>query len=199
MISRIIYSGSVYGNGIGKMEGMIIDLPSGRQTFDFDCGAKALQIVMAYYGVDVREDELLSELKCSSDGTQIQQMRTVAEKHGFQVVAKCGSTLVEVKQFIDSGYPVIVLVQAWAERYMTLGDWREDNDDGHYVIVIGHYNNIIVFEDPGTFRRTWLTVEEFSARWHDVDPLTKEKIGNFAMVLQGKEPAPEHKLIEHMD
>jgi predicted double-glycine peptidase len=34
----------------------MIELPSGRQTFDFDCGAKALQLVMAYYGVDVREE-----------------------------------------------------------------------------------------------------------------------------------------------
>lgn len=48
---------------------MIIDLPGGRQTFDFDCGAKALQLVMAYYGVDVREDVLLGELKCSSNSS----------------------------------------------------------------------------------------------------------------------------------
>jgi predicted double-glycine peptidase len=41
----------------------MIDLPGGRQTFDFDCGAKALQLVMAYYGLDVREDELMEELK----------------------------------------------------------------------------------------------------------------------------------------
>ncbi len=31
-------------------------IPSGRQTFDYDCGTKALQMVMAYYGVDARED-----------------------------------------------------------------------------------------------------------------------------------------------
>ncbi|MDD5038256.1 MAG: cysteine peptidase family C39 domain-containing protein, partial [Dehalococcoidales bacterium] len=110
---------------------MILDLPLGRQTFDFDCGAKALQIVMAYYGSDVREDELISELKCCSSGIGVQQMISVAEMHGFKVVAKSGFTLGEVKQFVDSGHPVIVLVQAWAERYMTLEDWQHDNDDGH--------------------------------------------------------------------
>lgn len=175
---------------------MIIDLPGGRQSYDFDCGAKALQILMAYYGVDVREHDLLDELNSDNNGTRIEHMITVAEKYGFQVVAKYGTTLDEVKQFIDSGYPVIVLVQAWAERYMTLEDWREDNNDGHYVIVIGHYNDIIVFEDPASFRRTWLTEEEFTSRWHDVDPTTKERVESFAMVLQGKKPAP---VMEHMD
>jgi predicted double-glycine peptidase len=35
----------------------MIELPIGRQTFDFDCGAKALQIVMAYYGMDISEGD----------------------------------------------------------------------------------------------------------------------------------------------
>lgn len=55
---------------------------------------------------------------------------------------------------------------------MTLGDWKEDNDDSHYVIVIEHHGYIIVFEAPASFRRTWVTEEEFITRWHDVDPRT---------------------------
>jgi hypothetical protein len=70
---------------------------------------------------------------------------------------------------------------------------------GHYVIVIGYDNNIVVFEDPASFRKTWLTEGEFSVRWHDMDPVTDERIDRFAMVLHGKEPAPAHKLMEHMD
>jgi hypothetical protein len=58
---------------------------------------------------------------------------------------------------------------------MTLEDWRKDYDDGHYVIVIGHYDNIIIFEDPSSFRKTWMTEEEFAVRWHDEDPLLKKK------------------------
>jgi len=175
----------------------MIDLPIGRQTFDFDCGAKALQIVMAYYGIDVREDELIGELKCDASGVPVQNMISVAEKRGFNVVAKCGVSLERVKQYVDENHPVIVLAQAWAERYMTLEDWKEDNDDGHYVIVIGHHSYVIVFEDPASFRRTWMTEEEFVVRWHDVDPRTQEKFDHFAMVLLGKQPAK--KVLEHMD
>ena len=93
---------------------VVIDLPIGRQTFDFDCGAKALQLVMAYYGIDIREDELMKELKTDRDGTPVKNMISVAEGKGFQVVAKCGVSLETVKQYVGENHPVIVLVQAWA-------------------------------------------------------------------------------------
>lgn len=177
----------------------MIELPVGRQTFDFDCGAKALQIVMAHYGIDIAEGELMEELRCDADGTPVQNMIAVAEAKGFEVSAQCGFSLEEVKQFVDAKHPVIVLVQAWAERYMTLEDWKEDNDDGHYVIVIAHHGGVIVFEDPSSFHRTWLTEGEFVARWHDVDPRTQQKLDHFCLVLLGKEPVPPQKSFEHMD
>ncbi|MBN1188877.1 MAG: C39 family peptidase [Dehalococcoidales bacterium] len=177
---------------------MLIDLPSGRQAFDFDCGAKALQVVMAYYGVDVREDKLIRDLKSSSRGTPVTNMITAAEKKGFHVFAKYGVSLDTVKEFVDKNIPVIVLVQAWANRFMNLEDWKNDTKDGHYVVVIGHDGSIIIFEDPASFRKTWMTEEEFLVRWHDTDPLTNARLEQFAMVLLGKEPAPQHKLMEHM-
>jgi ABC-type bacteriocin/lantibiotic exporter with double-glycine peptidase domain len=167
-----------------------------RQTFNYDCGAKALQIVMAYYGVEIREDELMSQLGSTPDGTSIKNMISVAQKHGFEVEAAHGLSLESVKQYVDEGYPVIILLQAWAEKYMTLEDWKEDTKDGHYVIVIDYNNHIIVFEDPSSFHRTWLSEEELNARWHDLDPATRQKIDHFGMVLKGREPAP--RKLEHM-
>jgi predicted double-glycine peptidase len=175
----------------------MIDLPSGRQTFDFDCGAKALQLVMAYYGVELREDELMRDLRCDTDGASVERMILVATQRGFQVCARYDSSVEEVKHLADAKTPVIVLVQAWAERYMTIRDWERDNDDGHYVVVIGHSGQIIIFEDPSSFRNTWLTEEEFIARWHDIDPKTGRAINRFAMVLRGKEP--RKSTLEHMD
>jgi predicted double-glycine peptidase len=177
----------------------MLELPTGRQTFDFDCGAKALQLVMAYYGIDIPEGELMKELKIDADGVSAQNMISVAEAKGFQVIWKCGFSLEEVKQLVDGKHPVIVLVQAWAERYMTLEDWKADNDDGHYVIVIAHHGGVIVFEDPSSFHRTWMTEEEFMARWHDVDPRKQQKLEHFGMVLLGKQPVPPQEAFEHMD
>lgn len=175
----------------------MINLHSGRQTFDFDCGAKALQIVMAYYGIDIREDELLKELGTGKDGTRVERMISVAEARGFSVKAGQNMSLREVKRYIDEGHPVIVLLQAWAERYMTLNDWRNNYDDGHYAILIGHARGVLLFEDPASFRRTWLREYEFLARWHDLDASRNQKYDRFGMVLLGKEPILQ--TAQHMD
>jgi predicted double-glycine peptidase len=175
----------------------MINLRIGRQTFDFDCGAKALQLVMEYYGVEVREDELMKELNTGKEGTNYANMVSVAKRNGFEVFASNGVSFDQLKQFIDQGYPVIVIVQAWADRYMTLEDWKSSFDCGHYAVVIGHQDNIIIFEDPASIRRTWMTEEEFLARWHDIDLNTHEKVEHFAMVLMGKQPAM--RTPEHMD
>jgi ABC-type bacteriocin/lantibiotic exporter with double-glycine peptidase domain len=175
----------------------MINLPTGRQTFDYDCGAKALQLVMAYYGVEIREDELMSQLGSSPDGTSIESMIQVAERHGFQVEAACNTTIAKIKEYLDENYPVIILLQAWADRFMTLEDWKEDTLDGHYVIVISYVNGIIVFEDPSSFHLTWLSETELNARWHDIDPDTQKKLDRFAMVLKGKDPVT--RKLEHMN
>jgi len=175
----------------------MIDLHTGRQTFDFDCGAKALQLVMAYYGVEVREDELMEALGTGKEGTPVTDMVAVAQRHGFEVKACSGWTLAEVKRIVTAGDPIIVLLQAWADRYMTLEDWRHDYDDGHYAIVIGFTKRVLLFEDPASFRRTWLSEREFMSRWHDRDPETNEVLEHFGMVLMGKQPAT--KTPEHMD
>jgi predicted double-glycine peptidase len=174
----------------------LINLHITRQTYDYDCGAKALQTVMAYYGVDLREDKLIGELGSGKDGTSVGKMAEIAEKNGFHVDIRENMTLDELKEYLKKGIPVIVLLQAWAERYMTLKDWKEDYDDGHYAIAIGYVKRIFIFEDPSSFRRTWLREKEFLARWHDVDSDSDHKYEQFGMILSGKEPSPT--LLEHM-
>jgi predicted double-glycine peptidase len=167
----------------------VIDLNVQRQSFDFDCGLKALQMVLAYYGVEEREDLLLSELGTEPElGTPVSAMVEFAQRRGFEVRAGPDWTLDDVKAQIDEGHPVIVLVQAWAERRMSLSEWRRNFDDGHYVVVVGYEGDSLFFEDPASFHRTWLKAPEFLARWHDLDPSTGEKLMQFGLVLHGKEP-----------
>lgn len=173
----------------------MIELHNLRQTYDYDCGAKALQTVMAYYGIDAREDDLIKDLQTSKKGTRPVNMRRVAQKYGFKVKSGTGWTLEDIKWYINAGTPVIVLLQAWAERFMTLEDWGQDYDNGHYAVVIDNKNEVVVFEDPASFRRTWLAESEFMLRWHDRDPQTGRRVERFGMVLLGKEPvepAPKH-------
>jgi predicted double-glycine peptidase len=175
----------------------MIDLQNLRQTTDWDCGAKVLQTVMAYYGVDTRESRVLRELQTTRMGTRPANMRRVAQKYGFKVRSGTGWTLEDIKRYVNLSIPVIVLLQAWAERPMTLEDWARDYDDGHYAVVIDIKNEIVVFEDPSSFPHTWLTESEFLARWHDRDPRTRRKVNHFGMVLLGKDPVPH--AAKHMD
>jgi predicted double-glycine peptidase len=175
----------------------MLDLHSQRQASDFDCGAQALQTVMAYYGVEVRRDRLIRELGTGQHGTDVRAMVAFARKKGFQVETGEGWTLDDVKGHVDQGHPVIVLVQAWSDRYMTLKEWRTNYEDGHYAIVIGYNDKAVFFEDSAAFYRTWLNNGEFQARWHDMDPATGRKLEQFGMVLLGRDPVG--RVIEHMD
>lgn len=174
----------------------IIDLHGGRQTFDFDCGAQALQVLLAYYGVEIRGDKLMTALGTGPHGTPLSRMIAFSTSHGFQVVAGTGWTLGKVKRLVDEGHPVIVLLQAWADRFMTIEDWRNNFEDRHYAIIIGYAQGVLLFEDPASFRRTWLREREFLARWHDRDPATGEVLERFGMVLLGK--APAERTLERM-
>jgi predicted double-glycine peptidase len=176
----------------------MIDLHIGKQVYDYDCGVQALQTVMTYYGVEMDRDELMRTLGTTEEGgTPPQAMIAAAQSYDFEVKSGTQWSLNQLKQYVDAGTPVIVLLQAWADRYMTFDDWRRDWDNGHYAIVIGVNKDVLLFEDPATIRRTWLREREFLARWHDMDTKTGEKYEHFGMVLLGKQPA---KLsLEHMD
>lgn len=178
--------------------GKILDVPVTRQTYDYDCGAKALQTLLAYYGVDVREDVLMKELGTSKvDGSSVDEIRAYAKSQGFHVRAHQNMSVEELKSYIDEGHPVLVLLQAWAEKKLTPEAWKTNYDDGHYVIVIGYGKDRVIFEDPSSFSRTWLTVKEFRDRWHDRNPENGKKLMRFGMVLLGREPIGQAML--HME
>ena len=126
----------------------MIDLHIGKQIYDYDCGVQALLNVMTFYGAEVDREELIETLGTTEEsGTPPQAMIGAAQKYGFEVQAGTQWPLSRVKQFVGAGTPVIVLLQAWADRYMTLDDWRRDWDDGHYAIVIGFSKDVLLFED----------------------------------------------------
>jgi predicted double-glycine peptidase len=176
----------------------ILDVPITRQTFDYDCGAKALQTLLIYYGIDVREDVLMKDLQISKvDGSSIRSIRQYAQKQGFHVLARQNMSINDLIHNIDEGSPVLVLLQAWSEKKLSEKEWLLNDKDGHYVIVIGYGKDKIIFEDPSSFNRTWLTHNEFLNRWHDINPENGQKIHHFGLVLHGQEPV-EQTLI-HME
>ncbi len=178
--------------------GKTLNVPITRQTFDYDCGAKALQTLLAYYGTDIREDILLKELQTSHvDGSSIESIVSFVKRKGFEVEARQKMTLQDITRSIDEDHPVLILLQAWTDQHLTPEQWRTTYSEGHYAIAIGYGRNRIIFEDPSSIHRTWLSNREFLNRWHDADPQTGRKIQQFGLILYGVEPISGH--LQHMD
>jgi len=164
-----------------------IRVPMTRQSRDYTCGTAALQSVLAYYGEEFRDDELEKKLKSNAkDGTAYLEMVRFALEKSFQVDIIKEMKLERLKSDIERGLPVICLIQAWSEQSSV--DYKQDWDDGHYVVAIGFDTNNIYFMDPSTLGNyAYIPIPEFLSRWHDTDG--KERLENFGMVISRDPPA----------
>lgn len=172
------------------------EFPQLRQTFNYDCGATALQSVMVYYGVELREDVLMKEAGTNKRfGTPVRGLTRVARKHGFSCCVK-EMTTQDVIRSIKQKKPVIIILQAWTE--MRRVDWSHDWIDGHYVVAIGFDAKNIYFEDPSSFTRTFLSFKELNDRWHDVDE-KKKVVDHIGIILTKKRFSKIFNEPVHMD
>jgi ABC-type bacteriocin/lantibiotic exporter with double-glycine peptidase domain len=158
----------------------IIRVPLTRQATDYTCGVAALQAILAYYGEDVREDVLAKALHANHKiGTRYKNIQHYAEAHGLTVHVDLEMTIEQLKNSLQSGHPVLCLIQAWAEKKT---DYKTDWDDGHYVVAVGFDDERVIFMDPSTAGHyTYIPLQEFAQRWHDVDGTVK--LNHFGMSL----------------
>lgn len=172
----------------------ILNFPLLRQTYEYDCGAKALHSVLIYYNIDVSEEEVMAITKTNQNGTPVKGIIKAAKHFGL----KASEEILEVadlKKYIKKKIPVIVLVQAWPKEKVT--NWRDHWDDGHYVVAIGYDRKKIYFADPYSILITYLTYKELKDRWHDIDSSVDRKYYNLGIPVlgNGKEYRNPKKII----
>jgi ABC-type bacteriocin/lantibiotic exporter with double-glycine peptidase domain len=172
-----------------------ITLPQLHQTYCYDCGAKALQAVLVYYGIEIREDNIIKFAGTTKDGTSIQGIIKVATKYGLKTVSR-QMTINDIKEYIKKKIPVILVLQAWTKKKKV--NWEKDWTDGHYVVAIGYTKDKILFEDPSSFKRTYLEYDELEKRWHDVGTDGK-KYFHYGIAIFGKKPQFNKNEVVHMD
>ena len=173
----------------------LLSFPELRQIFTFDCGACAGCCVLAYYGVDVREEWFMKFAGTTKkNGTYVAGMVKAIEYFGLTTTHGENMTIPQIRAGIDHGYPAILSIQAYHELMVPYAD---DWDDGHFVVAIGYNKNHIYFEDPASYTRTWLSNKELEERWHDTDEKNK-KIHNWACIVKGK-PRYRRNESAHMD
>ncbi|PKM91510.1 hypothetical protein CVU82_02860 [Candidatus Falkowbacteria bacterium HGW-Falkowbacteria-1] len=172
-----------------------IGLPQLRQTYGYDCGAKALQAVLAYYGIEVREEYIIKRTKTSEDGTSIEGIVETVSAYGLKSTSR-EMSIKDIKDYLNKKIPVILALQAWTKKEDV--DWETDWDDGHYVVAAGYTRNKIIFEDPFSFVRTYLTCDELEKRWHDVGVDGKKYFHHGIAIFGEKKKFKRDRLI-HMD
>lgn len=171
-------------------------VPDVRQATDYTCSASALQAVLAYYGVEMREDDLARELGATpEDGAPPEAIVRVAVAHGLSATKREHMTVDDLAAEIARGHPVIVELQAWSDAPRT--SWADDWDDGHYAIAVAVEGDRVVFEDPSVLgSRAVLSRRELEERWHDVD--AGHRNVRAGIVFGGKPPAARPARV-HMD
>lgn len=146
----------------------LIPVPLTRQSNDYTCGVSVMQSVLAYYGDDIREDNLAKALGTKSEsGTDYKNSIEYAKSKGYEVILYNNMTLEQLQECISKGQPVICAIQAWSDK---VANYDKDWEDGHYVIAVGYDKDHIYFMDPSTLGNyTYIPISEFLLRWHDID------------------------------
>ena len=163
--------------------GNLIRVPLTRQSSDYTCGVAVLQSILYFHDAhdDYSEDTLVKELKTDPvNGTSYKAMADFARSKGYLVDVRTEMALDDIRNIIDNGVPVIVLIQAWAESPV---DYSQDWQDGHYAVAIGYDRDTVYFMDPSTLGNyTYLPNQEFLDRWHDED--RGVRLNRFGLIIK---------------
>jgi uncharacterized protein len=164
-----------------------------RQTTEYSCGASALQSVLAYWGMDVDERELMRLMGTTEEeGTYPERIAAAARSLGFEADVRQGLTLDEVQALTADGDPMIALAQVW--RGSQSGPLGEDFNAGHYFSVLGVDADNVYFQDPYVRNcKAFVPRGHFEANWQHVmgnDLKRNPKLEHLGIVIRGKQRAP---------
>ena len=164
----------------------LIRVPNVRQSSDYTACVAALQSMLAYYGLDTREDELARELKAvPAGGAVTAEVQKAALARGLKAERRVGVSLDELKKTLDERKPALLLIQAWSDKKPA--DYAKDWEDGHCVVAVGYDKLNLYLMDPSVIGRyAYIPLEEFLPRWHDMDG--EEKAEHLMLPVYGLAP-----------
>ncbi len=124
----------------------------------YQCGPSSLAGVLNYWGTKVSPEEIADDIYSkSARGTLDVDMVLYAERGGLYANQYKGNWE-DLRQSIDKGYPVIVLVDYGFLVYQAY----------HYMNIIG-YNERGIIADSGSDRHKFIPRKDFIRSWQKTD------------------------------
>ena len=124
----------------------------------YQCGPASLAGVLSYWGVDISPEEIATEIYSkSARGTLDVDMILYAERKGLRALHYEGS-LEDIRSHIDSGYPLIVLVDD--------GFWVYEQN--HFMVVVGYDENGVI-ANSGKDRLKSIPLNGFLKSWEKTE------------------------------
>lgn len=149
-----------------------LPLPLVSQETDYSCGAAALLSVLKYWrAFDGGEKALYGVLRTTpADGTDPRKLAEGARAFGLTARWRENLGLADLRAALARGDTAILDIQAWPDAGAVKVSWREDWDDGHYVVLIAMDADYAYFMDPSSDGKyAYIALPELSDRWHDVE------------------------------
>lgn len=155
--------------GCAHLPANALAVPVVEQQTDYSCGPATLTAILRYWQRPVAcEQALYPSLHTTpKDGTEPFMLEAVARAHGLRADYRIGATVDELRAALAAGTTVIVDLQAWRD---TNRAWRDDWDDGHYIVAVAIDGDRLYAMDPSADHGySWLTLGELEQRWHDFE------------------------------
>jgi predicted double-glycine peptidase len=131
----------------------VYDVPFFPQE-DYQCGPASLAIVLNFWGIDVTPDDIARDIfSKTARGTLNIDMVLYANRTGLYS-AQYEGNVKDLRKNIDSGFPVIVLVDYGFSLYHA----------NHFMVIIG-YNDRGVLADSGRKRNLFILWDDFLKAW----------------------------------
>ncbi|VVB97255.1 Peptidase_C39 like family protein [uncultured archaeon] len=118
-----------------------IKVPYFKQESWYTCGPACLRMALAYLGIIKTEKEVTEACGTTELGTTSTQIPATFQKYGIKASSVKNANIEDLKQEINEGRPVIVLIDP-SYIYGGVGGF------GHFIVIVGFKEDEVTYHDP---------------------------------------------------
>lgn len=159
-----------------RESGYGVDVPYVAQQKSYSCGAASLEMVSAYWGAAIRQEDIIAMAseRDREAGFSVGGLKQIAIDRGFKAVSFAGSNQTLEDQ-LRKGRPVIVALSLPINKTLKSPLLRElpqskgaawfMDQYSHFVVVVGMTGSEVIVMDPLTGIDKY-SLREFEERWN---------------------------------